>query len=102
MQKTIVVACGMGVVSSGIMRQALEELLWRNRVEAGIIVCRHSQLWQHTARADLIVAAVQPSIDTDCPIVMGHNFLTGVGVEHLEQTILSHLVSDEVQNPERV
>ncbi len=99
MCKTIVVACGMGVVSSSIMRQSLQELLWRERIEASIIICRHSQLWQHLANADLIISAITPEIKTHCPVVIGVGFITGVGVEELEQSILYHLTAFNVKKP---
>lgn len=89
--KTIVIACGTGVVSSAIMNTALEELLRRHNIEARIIRCRYNRLEQYGREADLIVSSVPIPGSTNPPVVMGTALLTGRGTEELERDILKLL-----------
>lgn len=91
MEKTIVVVCGTGVISSAIMGSAVEELLQRNKLDSRVIHCRYSQLKKYIPQADLVIAALDPPEQLEPPVILGTGFLTGVGVDQLERDILRQL-----------
>lgn len=91
MQKTILVVCGTGMASSAIMGDAVHELLKRNKVDSKIILCRYSQIKRYLSQADLVIASVNPPEKLERPVILGTGFLTGVGVDQLEQAILTQL-----------
>ena len=89
MQKTILVVCGTGMASSAIMGDAVHELLKRNQVDSKVILCRYSQIKSYLSQADLVIASVNPPEELERPVILGTGFLTGVGVDQLEQAILT-------------
>ena len=91
MQKTILVVCGTGMASSAIMGDAVHELLKRNQVDSKVILCRYSQIKSYLSQADLVIASVNPPEELERPVILGTGFLTGVGVDQLEQAILTQL-----------
>lgn len=91
MQKTILVVCGTGMASSAIMGDAVHELLKRNKVDSKVILCRYSQIKNYLSQADLVIASVNPPEELERPVILGTGFLTGVGVDQLEQAILTQL-----------
>jgi len=94
MLKTILIACGTGMVSSAIINSALQDLLHRNRIQAKVILCRYSQMKCYLPQADLVIASVTPPEPLNRPVILGNGFLTGVGVDQLERDILAQLVDD--------
>lgn len=91
MQKTILVVCGTGMASSAIIGDAVHELLKRNQVDSKVILCRYSQIKSYLSQADLVIASVNPPEELERPVILGTGFLTGVGVDQLEQAILTQL-----------
>ena len=91
MQKTILIVCGTGMASSAIMGDAVHELLKRNQVDSKVILCRYSQIKSYLSQADLVIASVNPPEELERPVILGTGFLTGVGVDQLEQAILTQL-----------
>ncbi|MBP0963211.1 MAG: PTS sugar transporter subunit IIB [Oscillospiraceae bacterium] len=91
MEKTILIVCGTGVASSAIMNNAVQELLERNKLDSKVILCRYSQMKHYLPQADLVIASLAPPEQLERPVIMGTGFLTGVGVDQLEQDILRQL-----------
>jgi len=91
MGKTILIVCGTGVASSAIMGSAVQELLQRNKLDSKVIHCRYSQVNNYLPQADLIIASLCPPDKLGRPVIMGTGFLTGEGVDQLEEDILRQL-----------
>ena len=73
------------------MGDAVHELLKRNQVDSKVILCRYSQIKSYLSQADLVIASVNPPEELERPVILGTGFLTGVGVDQLEQAILTQL-----------
>ena len=91
MKKTVLVVCGTGVASSTIMSSAVQELLDRNKLDSQVIHCCYSQVKNYIAQADLVIASLDPPDQLERPVIKGTGFLTGEGVNELEETILRKL-----------
>ena len=91
MKKTVLVVCGTGVASSTIMSSAVQELLERNKLDSQVIHCCYSQMKNYISRADLVIASIDPPDQLERPVIKGTGFLTGEGVDELEQSILRQL-----------
>ena len=91
MEKTILIVCGTGVASSAIMSNAVQELLERNKLESKVIHCRYSQMKNYLPQADLVIASLTPPEKLERPVIVGTGFLTGIGIEKLEEDILRQL-----------
>ena len=85
MEKTILIVCGTGVASSAIMNNAVQDLLERNKLDSKVILCRYSQMESYISQADLIIASLDLPERPKPPVIMGTGFLTGVGVDELEE-----------------
>lgn len=91
MEKTILIVCGTGVASSAIMNNAVQDLLERNKLDSKVILCRYSQMERYLSQADLIIASLDLPERPQPPVIMGTGFLTGIGVDELEENILRQL-----------
>ena len=91
MEKTILIVCGTGVASSAIMNNAVQDLLERNKLDSQVILCRYSQMERYLSQADLIIASLDLPERSQPPVIMGTGFLTGIGVDELEENILRQL-----------
>lgn len=86
--KTILVACGSGMVTSVVIQSAVDRLLQRNNLHARLIQCRFSQLDDYLEDADLVITSARLQDRFSKPTVAGGGFLTGEGTEALERRIL--------------
>lgn len=86
--KTILVACGSGVVTSVLMNNAVQDLLRRNGVQARIIRCRLSQMEEYLPAADLVITSASLQGDCPKPVVQGTALLAGRDSADLERQIL--------------
>lgn len=93
MEKTILIVCGTGMASSAIMNSAVQDLLERHKLESKVILCPYNQMKNYLSQADLVIASLTPPDQLERPVIMGTGFLTGVGVDKLEQDILRQLCS---------
>lgn len=89
--KTIVVACGAGVATSTIIVDRVKNLLEAHNIEHKIIQCMASEIDAHVGYADLVITSMKLDKEYDIPVVTGIAFLTGIGREETEQTVLRHL-----------
>lgn len=95
--KTILIACGTGMVSSAIINNATRELLRRHHIPARIITCGYNQMERYLPEAALVIAPMAMEHRSGCPVLLGTPFLTGVGVEELEHDILCRLAETPMQ-----
>lgn len=87
--KTVIVACGSGVATSTVICGAVESLLQDNNIEYNLIQCSFTELQSYLEQADLIVSSMELSEDYGVPKLVGLPYLTGMGVDQLNEKILS-------------
>lgn len=93
--KTIVTACGVGYASSTIIAERLKDLLARNGLtdEVRIAQCTFNEVPGWLDQADCIVTSSMVSGEYPIPVFNGVAFLSGIGMEELENKILEVLKS---------
>lgn len=90
MRKKIIVACGGAVATSTIAANKIVELGKKNGVEIDICQVRISEI-ESNLPADLIVTTSKVKRDYGVPLITGMPFISGVGVEKTETSILNVL-----------
>ncbi len=90
MRKKVIVACGGAVATSTIAANKIVELGKKNGVEIDICQVRISEI-ESNLPADLIVTTSKVKRDYGVPLITGMPFISGVGVEKTEASILNVL-----------
>lgn len=90
MRKKVIVACGGAVATSTIAANKIVELGKKNGVEIDICQVRISEI-ESNLPADLIVTTSKVKRDYGVPLITGMPFISGVGVEKTETSILNVL-----------
>ena len=91
MKKTIVIACGSGIATSTMIANRVEAFLEDNGIDGEIIQCNIIEVDGYEDRADVIISSTQLQKEYQCPTVMGLGFISGVGVEEIEEELLKIL-----------
>lgn len=91
--KTIVTACGVGYASSTIIAERIKALLEREGLtdEVRILQCTFNEVPGYLDSADCIVTSSMVSEEYPIPVFNGVPFLSGIGMEQLENSILEVL-----------
>lgn len=89
--KTIIIACGSGIATSTVICNSVESLLKDNHIEYNIIQCSITEVRSYIEQGDLIVSSMGLSEDYGIPKLVGLPYLTGMGVEQLNEKILNIL-----------
>ncbi|GEN88981.1 PTS sugar transporter subunit IIB [Oceanobacillus sp. FSL W8-0428] len=89
----IIVACGTGVATSTSVIEQIREYLESNGYQAEFYQCRTSEIASQiqSVNPDVIVSTAEVNLDTDIPVLRGVPFLTGLGVEEVNEEIKSYL-----------
>jgi len=90
MKKKVIVACGGAVATSTVAANKIVELCEKNGVDMSICQCRISEI-ESNLPADLIVTTSKVKRDFGVPLITGMPFISGVGVEKTEASILKVL-----------
>ncbi len=90
MKKKVIVACGGAVATSTIAANKVVELCKNNGVDVEICQVRISEIASNLP-ADLIVTTSKVKRDFGVPLITGMPFISGVGVEKTEASILKVL-----------
>ena len=93
MKRKIIVACGGAVATSTMAAEEIKELCEANNIRVELVQCRVNEIETYMDGVDLIctTAKVDRTIG-DIPVVHGMPFISGVGIEALQQKILTILV----------
>jgi len=91
MKKRVIVACGGAIATSTVAANKIKDLLKKNGIDADIKQTRISELSAEKDNADLIVTTGKVKKDYGVPVIHGVAFISGVGVEKVEQEILDVL-----------
>lgn len=88
--KRILIVCGTAIATSTMVAMKVEDLLKKNGVKAEIRRALTSECRTASRDVDLIIATTQVP-DVKVPVISGIPFITGMGVDKVEQEILSRL-----------
>lgn len=91
MKKKIIVACGGAIATSTVAANKIKELLKVNGIDEEVKQTRITELESEKEGADLIVTTAKVKKDFGIPTIHGVAFISGIGIEKLEQQILSAL-----------
>lgn len=91
MKKKIIVACGGAIATSTVAANKIKELLKVNGIDGEVKQTRITELESEKEGADLIVTTAKVKKDFGIPTIHGVAFISGIGIEKLEQQILSAL-----------
>lgn len=89
--KKNLVACGGAVATSTVAAEHVRGLCKANGIDADVQQCRISELGSRAAEADLIVTTAKVSRDYGTPVVHGIAFISGIGADKTDATILEIL-----------
>ncbi|MDR1677263.1 MAG: PTS galactitol transporter subunit IIB [Deltaproteobacteria bacterium] len=93
MKKRIIVACGGAVATSTVAANCVTTLCRENGIDIEIVQCRVSEIGANLSGAVLIIATAKVSKDYEIPFISGLPFISGVGVEKTQESILKVLRS---------
>ena len=90
--KTVVVCCGAGMATSSILEGKVKDLLKRNGIEARVLKSTITQLpgVMSSNSVDLIIPSGMYQLE-GAQVVSGMPYLTGIGIEKMEQAIVEAL-----------
>lgn len=88
--KTIVTACGVGFASSTIIAERIKALLAREGLTNKVIIkqCTLNEIPGYLDSADCIVTSSKVFTEYPIPVLNGVPFLSGIGIEKLEERLL--------------
>jgi len=86
-----VVACGSGVATSTVIASKLDELLHENKIQAQVIQCTLHEVDSHVKGASLVLSSMPGLKVENVPVIVAFPYITGIGVESLNQKILDTL-----------
>lgn len=92
MKRKVIVACGGAVATSTMAAEEIKDLCTDHSIELDLVQCRVNEIETYMDGAHLIctTARVDRTFD-DIPVVHGMPFISGVGIEELQQKILNIL-----------
>ncbi|MBO0998792.1 PTS sugar transporter subunit IIB [Bacillus sp. SD075] len=90
---TVLVACGAGIATSTVVCNRVENLLKDNHVNAEVVQCKISEVSSRQESADLIVSTTILPTTYSIPAEIATAYITGIGMDKLDQKILGHLKS---------
>lgn len=89
-RKRVLIVCGTAIATSTVVAMKVDELLKKHGISAEIRRCMTSEAPTASKDVDLIVATTQvPRVAV--PVISGIPFITGIGMDQVEQAILESL-----------
>ena len=92
MKRKVIVACGGAVATSTMAAEEIKDLCTDHSIELDLVPCRVNAIETYMDGAHLICTTAR--VDRtfgDIPVVHGMPFISGVGIEELQQKILNIL-----------
>lgn len=89
--KKIIVACGGAVATSTIAAEKIKDLCKEAKIELEVVQCRVSEIGSFLEGVDLIVTTSKVKKDYGIPLVHATAFISGIGVEKVEEAIMGYL-----------
>lgn len=91
MKKRVIVACGGAIATSTVAANKIRELMKANGIDGEVKQTRITELDSEKEGADLIVTTAKVKKEFGVPLIHGVAFISGIGMEKLEQQILDVL-----------
>lgn len=91
MKKRILVACGAGIATSTVVCDKVEKLIKENNIDASIIQCKIAEVASLEDNADLIISTTMLPKEYKIPAIKATAYISGVGIQKLDEKILSYL-----------
>ena len=85
--KRVIVACGGAIATSTIAGEKIKELCNKINVPVEIVQCRISEIDSFLNNVDLIVTTSKVKKEYNVPLLHGITFVSGIGIEELEEKI---------------
>nr|WP_231038559.1 PTS sugar transporter subunit IIB [Pectinatus haikarae] len=86
------VACGTGIATSTVVNEAVSKLAKKNNIPVEIIQCKIMEVPGYSDGADLLVTTtVIDKSKYAFPVISARAFLTGIGLDKVEDQILAEL-----------
>lgn len=91
--KSILLACGSGIVTSTAANDKLTKELIKRGYEGKfkITQCRISELVAKSPLFDFCVATSQFPAEVKCPVIRGIPFLTGIGMDAVMEEVIKEM-----------
>ena len=92
MKRKVIVACGGAVATSTMAAEEIKDLCADHSFKMDLVQCRVNEIETYMDGAHLICTTAR--VDRtfgDIPVVHGMPFISGVGIEELQQKILNIL-----------
>ncbi|MDQ0203967.1 PTS sugar transporter subunit IIB [Pectinatus haikarae] len=91
-KKLVLVACGTGIATSTVVNEAVSKLAKKNNIPVEIIQCKIMEVPGYSDGADLLVTTtVIDKSKYAFPVISARAFLTGIGLDKVEDQILAEL-----------
>jgi len=90
---TVLVACGAGIATSTVVSEHVEELLKEHKIYSQVIQCKIAEVASMQDYADLIISTTILPTTYRIPVLNGTAYISGIGMEKLDQSIIDHLKS---------
>lgn len=91
MKKRVIVACGGAIATSTVAANKIRELMKANGIDGEVKQTRITELEAEKEGADLIVTTAKVKKEFGVPLIHGVAFISGIGIDKLEQQILAVL-----------
>ncbi|WP_417643130.1 PTS galactitol transporter subunit IIB [Enterobacter kobei] len=92
MKRKVIVACGGAVATSTMAAEEIKELCEANNIPLELVQCRVTEIETYMDGAHLICTTARVDRTFGAiPVVHGMPFVSGVGIEPLQQKILTIL-----------
>lgn len=88
--KRILIVCGTAIATSTLVATKVSDILKKHGIQAELRRAMTSEAKTASQDADLIVATTQVP-DVGVPVISGIPFITGIGVDKVEQQIIETL-----------
>ncbi|EFI85268.1 Galactitol-specific phosphotransferase enzyme IIB component [Listeria grayi] len=87
----ILVACGAGIATSTVVTDKVERLVKEHNIDAEVQQIKIAEASSLQEGADLIVSTTILPTTYKIPAIIATSYITGMGMEELDEEILSHL-----------
>lgn len=84
----VLVACGAGIATSTIVVKKIEDLFYSKGISVEIIQIKISEAASRQTEADMLISTTMFPTEYQIPAIKGMSFLTGIGVEKLQDEII--------------
>ena len=84
----VLVACGAGIATSTVVMKKVEELFATNNIPVNIEQIKISEAAGKQDGADMLISTTMLPTQYKIPAIQAMAFLTGIGTEKIEATII--------------